>query len=265
MKRLAFALLGLASCSNDTFTGGDDSGTDSPVDAQPAEGGSGEGGSCASPPVCSSFEQCNAFDDTQQSSYVPFFDLSVAPGSIGFSTDQFVSCPRSVASTMGAGSAAGARAALGGSKTITTSPLSAHGRIEMDVMLPATVTGGATFLALYANNDAMTSGVALEWAGGQWYMRVRATNNQQNITPRVGVWNHVAIDVTFSASSSIGKASLEYVDGSGKKQIATLQDSTLPGGTTVISRFDFTAGIVPFNTVSAEMKSFMDDVVFTPQ
>jgi hypothetical protein len=263
MKRLAFALIGLASCSTDTFSGGGDSGTDGAVDAQNDGGTTGDGSSCATPPACSAVEECNAFDDTQQSSYAPFSDVSQSPGTLAFSTDQFVSCPRSVVATLASG-VNGARAALGASKTITDA-VSAHARIELDVLLPKNVTGGSTFLVLYANGDAAGSAVSLESAGGQWYVRLRATNGQKSITPRVGAWNHVALDVTFSASTSLGKATFEYVDANGTKQTAPLQDRTLPGGTATITQVAFSAGIVPFTSISAEMMTFMDDVVFTPQ
>jgi hypothetical protein len=263
MKRLAFALMALAGCSTDTFTGGGDSATDGPTtDARDDGGTTGEGGSCATSPVCSSVEQCNAFDTPE--AYPPFFDLSQAPGALAFSTDQSVSCPRSVAATISASGVNGARAALSGSKAITNA-VGAHARIEMDVLLPKTVTGGSTFLVLYANKDAAGSGVALESSNGQWNMRVRATNAQKSVNPRVGAWNHVALDVTFSAANNLGQATFEYTDASGSKQSTSITDSTLPGGTATFSELAFTAGIVPFATLSAPMTTYMDDVVFTPQ
>jgi hypothetical protein len=259
MKRLAFALLGLASCSTDTFSGGDDSGTDGQADVR-ADGVTGGDASCTSGSSCGSSSQCNAFDDLQASSLAPFFDISQPSGSLGYSKDQFVSCPRSLAATLAGSNVSGARAALNGFKQIT---VGTHARIELDMMLPKNVTGGSTFLVLYANSDASGSGVALEW-NGQWVVRIRASATPPTpINPHTDVWNHVVLDVTFSAT--LGKVEIDYNDPNDQKQVVELQGNTLPTTGATIAQFAFNAGIVPFASISSGMTTYLDNVVFTPQ
>jgi hypothetical protein len=264
MKWLAFALV-LTGCTADTFTGLDGA---TPTDGggagdAPNEAGVDDGGdaSCTPTPVaCNAGSSCSSFDDQQTT---PFSDLSQSPGKIAFTSNPAKTCPYSLVVTMPAvGTAAQARAGIGYEAQVAPFPtMTAH--VEMDIILPSTVTGPSTFVGLFANG-ASTSGIGFESTGSKWIIHNHVTDASAAVSPRTGVWNHVAIDVTFSAVNSLGAVKLTYDDASGSPATASLPtDSTLPGGTATVSSVSFSAGIFPVST-SAPMTCWIDDVVFTP-
>jgi hypothetical protein len=253
-------LVALAACSTDTFVGPDGSVGDSgPDDVRSNEGGSVDASPCNPTPLtCTPNQVCNTFDQSQPT-LAPFGDASQNGGAVTFTSDQFMTCPHAVAA-MAPQTTGQARGAFGASAAITGVAVT-HARVELDVLLPKNVTGSTAFVFLYANSDT-SHGVGLVNQGGNWFVLDTTSGQNQGIDPRVGAWNHVALDVTFSESSNLGKVELDYIDSSGKPQIESFGSQTLVG--TTIQSVAFIAGVVPYGTTTAPTTAYFDDVVWSP-
>ena len=257
MKRLALALV-LAGCSADTFVGADGA-----VAGDAGGGGDArEDAGCTTGAACPPNALCSAFDDAQET-LGPFVNISQNGGNVTFETDQVFTCPRALAafSPMSPSTTTLPRGAIGATKSITA-VVTAHARAELDVIFPKVLTGAASFLFMYANSD-VNNGLGVVYTGS-WLVHDGVTNDDVNIDPKTGEWNHVAFDVTFAQADNVGVISFTYTDSGGNVQTAKLSKSTLGGGVPTVSSLNFGVGVLPFGTTSGPMTMYIDDIVFSP-
>ena len=268
MKGLSFGFLGaaawvLTACSTDTFTGADadvDGGVTQ--DAASSDGSRSDAGCTPTPIVCPANALCSSFDDSQDNTFNPFANISLNGGSVTYETDKVVSCPRGILASSSS-NATQPRGAIGASAKVTQ-VASAHARIETDVFLPDNVEGDVVFVALGANADSTTA-VSFAWSSGNWVVVDGVTGDVANVQPRVGDWNHVALDVTFSsAATNLGKIELDYEDTNGHVQKASMQKATLPTGSATVSSVAFSLGVMPTGTAAGTTNAYYDNVQFSP-
>ena len=266
MKSLALALA-LTACTADTFTGADGSLEDGGSGDAIAEGGSGDASGCAPGGfTCPANGSCNAFDDASPT-LAPFTNFSTNGGGQSFETDQAVTCPRGlVAMVPQAAAGSPVRGGIGLTNNLLTPSLTAHARVELDILLPKSPTGPSFFVYLYAGSD-FSQGIGFEFQNGSWLLKNHVTNDEVTLQPppRTGTWNHVALDVIFSTSGNVARSEVDYLDPTGTKQVAPLQGkATLPGGTATVSQITFVAGVGTTGLTSGPMTVYLDDVAFSP-
>jgi hypothetical protein len=247
-------------CSTDTFVA-----PDSGSDSGSTEGGVEAGGpdACAVPQACLPNQICLDFDHS--ASYSPFVDASKNGGKVEISSDQFVTCPHSMLSTVPIATATTPPSAAVAGVIPIQQLATAHGHLEADVYLPEKTPGAAGYLTIAANADLNTVVMLGVSQGGDWALYVQATTNAVTIQPRVGAWNHVVLDVTYSSSGGTGKATLQYTDTTGTTKTAQISDSTLPGGTNVVTSVAAGVGIQPTGASTDSVSAYYDDVAFGAQ
>jgi len=259
MKCLALLLGFTLACSTDTFTGPDGATADGGSDGLSGD----SGGSCETPASCPPNAQCSTFDGTDKS-IAPFSNISQNGGNVTFESDVVVTCPQALVAFSAASTATNpSLGGIGSTGQLNIPSAVAHARVELDVILPKNPTGSAAFLFMYPNTDAM-HGVGLVWSGGTWLVHNAVTNDDNTISPRTDAWNHIALDVKFSASGGTGMIELDYIDANGKPQTSTMPHTTLSGTVPTVSSITFGAGVIPTGGTSGPMTMHIDDVVFEP-
>lgn len=257
--RFTLLFLGLAACSTDTFATSD-AATDGETDGTASVDGGGDGMSCPPPPSCTASQQCTTFDDAV-APFGVFNNTSMGGGMVGITTDHFVTCPAGMLASLPPTN--GARATIG--STVGISPVAAvMVTLEVDAFLPTAVPGNVSFLAVGAAVDQ--SGVGLGAGVSGYYLFVQASGQAMPLTalPKLGAWNHIRLDVTFSADNSMGSALVTYdTDTQGRKS-AQVKNSTLPGGSGAPSNVSAEVGPNPETTLPSVIVAYYDDVVFTP-
>jgi hypothetical protein len=256
------ALACLASCTPDTFNGGDsgiDSGVDSGVDGgiDAVADAIDEPDPCSgTTPNCTTSQLCTSFDSST-SPFAPFMDTHTLTGTLTTSLLRHVSCPASMFSmldTVSVGTPT--RATIFGMSSTPTGGTTAT--LELDVILPATVTGNV--LAFGVATSVNKSTVALGASTSNWYIYAQDTGLTNNLPypPKPG-WNHMKLTVVFAGGTA--GATLDYDTVSNGKRTGTYTGGTVGAGSitfmTAEIGLDCTAGS------SGPMQAYYDNVVFT--
>jgi hypothetical protein len=176
------------------------------------------------------------------------------------STAERVSCPQSMlVSAESATSGTASRAVI----TDTQSATATHAVLELDAYLPTSPTGAGSFIAL--STSAATSGIGLGFGDGVYSLFVQAKSTNIPLSPplRLGGWNHLKLDVTFSADNMVGSATLTYdADGGGRSPL-TYSGITLANAVPITS-LSAEVGIDETMPPTVEMLVYFDNVAFTP-
>jgi len=238
--------------------GGGDSGSasDASGDAAPspdAADDATDGSTCTSPPVCAANQQCTTFDDANP--FPPFSSSAKGSGTVQVTSTTSVSCPSSLLATLPAVAAAsGARATISSGAQISTAP--PHVSLELDVLLPAQ-TSAASFFTVFPDSGGSV-GLFVDGAG-TWSLVVRGgTSTPLAPQPKVGVWTHMKLDVTFGGDS-VGKATLAYGGDT-----TTFSGNTNPTNGNV-GAVGVEVGIDPGDgATTTAMSAYYDNVVYSP-